>query len=117
MSTPRPARYSQVCLKVCQQFGSATSYKDLFRQTLPRANSRAPLLSLPSKLLNKLIGERDWSAQEVSHILHGFPLHEGSCQAMTLDCRPEKDQAEQLIIEGEDIRKGQLVLQKYNRGM
>ena len=38
----------------------STSYKDMLRQTLPRVNSRAPLLSLTSKLLNKLVGERDW---------------------------------------------------------
>ena len=43
----------------------STSYKDMLRQTLPRVNSRAPLLSLTFKLLNKLVGERDWSDIQV----------------------------------------------------
>jgi ATP-dependent DNA helicase PIF1 len=48
---------------------SSTSYVELQTQILPYLNDRAPLLSFVSKMLNKLIGERDWSAQEVSHIL------------------------------------------------
>jgi len=84
----------------------STSYKDMLRQTLPRVNSRAHLLSLTSKLLNKLVGERDWSAQEVCHILLGHSLQEGTRQVITLDCRPEKDQAEQLFIEEGGIQPG-----------
>jgi hypothetical protein len=48
---------------------SSTSYTELQSQVLPHMNDRAPLLSFVSRMLNKLIGERDWSAQEVSHIL------------------------------------------------
>ena len=91
----------------------STSYKDMLRQTLPRVNSRAPLLSLTSKLLNKLVGERDWSAQGVCHILLGHPLQEGARQVITLDCRPEKDQSEQLTIEEGGIQRGKSVLEKY----
>jgi hypothetical protein len=76
-------------------------------------NSRAPLLSLTSKLLNKLIGERDWSAQEVCHILLGHPLQEGTRQVITLDCRPEKDQSEMLMVEEGGIQRGKSVLEKY----
>jgi hypothetical protein len=38
-------------------------------QVLLYVNNRAPLLSFVLKLLNKLIRERDWLAQEVSYIL------------------------------------------------
>jgi ATP-dependent DNA helicase PIF1 len=48
---------------------SSASYAELQAQILPCINDRAPLLSFVSKMLNKLIGERDWSAQEVSYIL------------------------------------------------
>ena len=48
---------------------ASVSYTELQGQVLPYANTRAPLLSFVLKLFNKLIGERDWSAQEVSHIL------------------------------------------------
>ena len=48
---------------------ASTSYLEMQAQILPYVNSRAPLLSFVSKMLNKVIAERDWSAQEVSHIL------------------------------------------------
>jgi ATP-dependent DNA helicase PIF1 len=63
------------------------SYTDLQAQILPYTNDRAPLLSFVSKMLNKLVGERDWSAQEVSHILLELPVQESSRAAITLDCR------------------------------
>ena len=53
---------------------SSVSYTELQSQVLPFVNDRAPLLSFVSKMLNKLIGERDWSAQEVSHILLQLPV-------------------------------------------
>ncbi|KAM4062490.1 PIF1-like helicase [Hirsutella rhossiliensis] len=37
-----------------------------------------PLISFTSKLLNQLVAERDYSKQEVSHLLLGLPLQEGS---------------------------------------
>ena len=53
---------------------SSLSYTELQTQVLPYVNDRAPLLSFVSKMLNKLIGERDWSAQEVSHLLLQLPV-------------------------------------------
>jgi ATP-dependent DNA helicase PIF1 len=64
---------------------------------LPFVNNRAPLLSFVSKMLNKLIRERDWSAQEVSYILLRLPVQESSRQVVNLDCRPE-DQQKVLIV-------------------
>jgi len=66
------------------------SYADLQGMILPYTNERALLLSFVSKMLNKLIGERDWSAQEVSHILLQLPVQESSRFVVTLDCRPEQ---------------------------
>ena len=48
---------------------SLASYTKLQAQILPCINDQAPLLSFVSKMLNKLIGERNWLAQEVSYIL------------------------------------------------
>jgi hypothetical protein len=48
---------------------SSVSYTKLQAQVLPYINNRVPLLSFVSKILNKLIRERDWSAQEVCYIL------------------------------------------------
>ena len=66
------------------------SYEDLQGMILPYTNERAPLLSFVSKMLNKLIGERDWSVQEVSHILLQLLVQESSCFVVMLDCWPEQ---------------------------
>jgi ATP-dependent DNA helicase PIF1 len=52
---------------------SSTSYTELQAQIILYINDQAPLLSFVSKMLNKLIGERDWLAQEVSYILLQLP--------------------------------------------
>ena len=57
---------------------SSTSYTELQAQVLPYVNARAPLLSFVSKLFNKLVGERDWSAQEVSHVLLELPSQDAT---------------------------------------
>src|SRR5271170_4718949 len=73
---------------------SSLSYIELQTQILPHVNDRAPLLSFVSKMLNKLIGERDWSAQEVSHILLQLPVQKSSRAVVSLDCRPEEEQSD-----------------------
>jgi ATP-dependent DNA helicase PIF1 len=68
---------------------ASASYAELQAQVLPYINDRAPLLSFVSRMLNKLIGERDWSAQEVSHILLQLLVQKSSRMLVSLDCRPE----------------------------
>jgi hypothetical protein len=63
---------------------SSLSYIELQSQVLPYINDRAPLLSFVSKMLNKLIGERDWSAQEVSHLLLQIPVQDSSRGVVSL---------------------------------
>jgi ATP-dependent DNA helicase PIF1 len=46
-----------------------TSYLEIQAQILLYVNNWSPLLSFVSRMLNKIIAERGWSAQEVSHIL------------------------------------------------
>jgi hypothetical protein len=49
------------------------------------------MLSFVSKMMNRLIGERDYSAQEVCHLLLGLPLQEDSRVVRSVDCRlPER---------------------------
>ena len=69
----------------------STTYLDIVKQLLPFINSNKPLLSLVSKTMNKLIGERDWSSQEVMHIILNIPLQQGSRDVVTLDCRVGQD--------------------------
>lgn len=62
---------SKYCSKAETQ--SAT-YAELSRMILPYVSDRNPMLSYVSKLLNKLIGERDISAQECCYMLLNLPL-------------------------------------------
>jgi ATP-dependent DNA helicase PIF1 len=66
-----------------------------------------------SKLLNKLIGERDWSAQEVSHILLGLPAQDSSRHVVTLDCRPEEVQNDAITVEDETVTAQRSPLRRY----
>src|ERR1700733_12028574 len=92
---------------------SSLSYPELQSQVLPYINDRAPLLSFVSKMLNKLIGERDWSAQEVSHLLLQLPVQDSSRGVVSLDCRPEEVQDDLIILESGEISARRSVLRRY----
>ena len=77
----------------------STSYIELQTQILPYLNNQAPLLSFVSKILNKLIGEHDWSVQEVSHILLQLPVQKSSRTLVSLDCHSEDIQANLIVLE------------------
>jgi ATP-dependent DNA helicase PIF1 len=57
---------------------ASTSYKQLAGLILPYVNENRPFQSLVTKLMNKLVGERDYSAQEVCHMLLNLPLCDSS---------------------------------------
>ncbi|CAG8983615.1 hypothetical protein HYALB_00004637 [Hymenoscyphus albidus] len=92
---------------------SSVSYVELQAQVLPYVHDRVPLLSFASKILNKLIGERDWSAQEVCHILLQVPVQDSSRMLVSLDCRPPKEQQELIILESGSVTAGRSVLRRY----
>lgn len=76
--------------KYCSKIETQTStYAQVARGILPYVSEGNSLLSFVSKMMNKLIGERDYSAQEVSHILLGLPLQEDSRVVQSVDCRPQ----------------------------
>ncbi|EED13561.1 hypothetical protein TSTA_098180 [Talaromyces stipitatus ATCC 10500] len=70
-------------------------------------------------MMNHLIGERDWSAQEVLHFLLDLPLQASSRVTITMDCRPETDQPANFVnVEDQDdepVRRGLSSLEKYKR--
>jgi hypothetical protein len=96
---------------------ASASYTELQAQILPRTNDRAPLLSFVSRLFNKLIGERDWSAQEVSHVLLDLPTYNGTREVTTLDCRPEEVQNDAITVEDETVTPRRSALQRYKDRM
>ena len=60
------------------------------------------MLSFVSKTTNKLIEERDYSAQEVCHLLLGLPLQGDSRVVRSVDCRPLSEQSAVTLEFGED---------------
>jgi hypothetical protein len=96
---------------------SSVSYTELQAQVLPYVNARAPLLSFTSKLFNKLVGERDWSAQEVTHLLLQLPQQDGTRTVVTLDCRPEEVQDDLITVEDESVQARRSPLQRYRARM
>ena len=78
--------------KYCSKSESQTStYAEISKAILPHVSDRNPMLSFVSKMMNRLIGERDYSAQEVCHLLLGLPLQEDSRIVRSVDCRlPER---------------------------
>ena len=92
---------------------SSVSYTKLQSQVLPYVNDQAPLLSFVSKMLNKLIGERDWSAQEVSHILLQLPVQKSSRMLVSLDCRLEEVQRDLIVLESGEITAQRSALRRY----
>src|SRR5277367_5612343 len=92
---------------------SSASYTELQAQILLYINDQAPLLSFVSKMLNKLIGERDWSAQEVSHILLQLLVQKSSWMLVSLDCRLEEVQRDLIVLESSEIPAQRSALQRY----
>jgi hypothetical protein len=61
-----------------------------------------------SKMLNKLVGERDWSAQEVSHILLKILQQQSTRQYSVLDCRPELGHDRHVMIDEDNMARDAL---------
>ncbi|KAI0536658.1 hypothetical protein GGR58DRAFT_380467 [Xylaria digitata] len=102
--------------KYCSKAETMTkSYQDLIQEILPRISDRRPLLSLVMKMMNKLVGERDMSSQEIMHMLFNLPLQQSSRTAQSVDCRAEEFQPHQYIAEGGEVSHGNSLLEKYKK--
>jgi ATP-dependent DNA helicase PIF1 len=111
--TSLEAVLSYIAKYVSKPEKSSDSYLEMQAQILPYVNDRAPLLSFVSKMLNRMIAERDWSAQEVSHILLQLPVQSSSRAMVSLDCRPEDAQSNLIVLESGQISAKRSVLQRY----
>lgn len=79
------------------------SYRDIARAILPKVNSNKPLVSFVAKFMNKLASERDWSAQEVCHLLLRLPLQQCTRTLVTVDCRPPATQLQTEVINEQGV--------------
>ncbi|KAI8401489.1 hypothetical protein FOFC_18358 [Fusarium oxysporum] len=88
--------------KYCSKMEKRTdSYASLGRQILPYVSHHNPLLSFASRLMNKLLAERDFSGQEICHVLLNCELQEGTRVVRAVDCRPYEQQGRSLRLEGD----------------
>jgi len=64
--------------------------------------------------MNKLVGEREWSAQEVCHLLLNLPLSSGSRTVLNVNCRPLDQQPSYITIEDGEVKTaGKSIFEKY----
>ena len=70
-------------------------------------------MSFVSKMLNKVIAERDWLAQEVSYILLQLPVQNSSRAIVSLNCCPEDVQSNLIVLELGQVSAKHSILQKY----
>ncbi|MCJ1360781.1 MAG: hypothetical protein MMC33_010790 [Icmadophila ericetorum] len=92
------------------------NYTELFKKATQGLNraSTTPLMSSANRLLNALVGERDWTAQEVMHHLLGQRVVERSRAVESLCMRPLGQLS--MSVEAQDgglIPKGKGWMQKY----
>ena len=109
-----PLAVSNYAAKYCSKAETqSATYAELARRILPHVSDRNPMLSFVSKILNKLIGERDYSAQEVCHVLLGLPLQEDSRVVVMVDCRPPDQQRRRLEFSAGDVEEKQSSYEAY----
>ncbi|KAJ6437024.1 hypothetical protein O9K51_10321 [Purpureocillium lavendulum] len=88
--------------KYCSKMEKQTeSYASLGRQILPYVSHQIPLLSFASRLMNKLLAERDFSGQEICHVLLNCELQDGTRVVRAVDCRTYEQQGRSLRLQGD----------------
>ncbi|KAJ2966261.1 hypothetical protein NQ176_g10232 [Zarea fungicola] len=99
--------------KYCSKSEKKTEpYCKLADQVLPHTAHHQPLLSFSSRLMNKLIAERDYSAQEICHLLLNIPLQEGTRMVVYVDCRPLEQHGRSYRVD-DDVSEAVGSYQKY----
>ena len=81
---------------------STSTYRDIATSLLPYINKGQPTFSFATKVINRLIADRDQSVQEVSYILFQVPLYLGSREVIRLDYRTKKDLREVLNLDEDE---------------
>lgn len=67
----------------------APKFPELLKEVTQNMDPNGNAQSACQKLLNKMIGERTYSAQETAHLLLGIPLVRSSVSFQTLNLSPD----------------------------
>lgn len=93
---------------------STTTFAQITKDILPHVASGKPMLSFVSKMMNKFIGERDYSAQEVCHLLYELPLQDDTRVIRRVDCRDPERHVRFIDLDDEgDVRESNTCYEKY----
>lgn len=104
------AKYASKPEKISQ------SMQEIQATVMPYISDIKPVVSFVARFLNKLIAERDISAQEVSHFLLRIPFVKSSRRSLTLDCRPVREQDIRIDVNEDGTLKSTLsTLQRYQQ--
>ena len=100
--------------KYCNKAEKKTElYEALVRNLLLRIFHCTLFVSFVLHLMNKLVSERDWTAQKVCHHLLNFPLVESSRVVLDMDCRPSGGCSRFAIINEKGIYETINMYKKY----
>jgi hypothetical protein len=91
----------------------SASYREMATRVIPFVNETRPYQSMVTKLMNKLIGERDYSAQEVMHLLLNLELSQGSRAFISVDLRHPDQHSHLYRVDAGETRRGLSLLEHY----
>ena len=92
--------FSYIAKYASKAESNAPQFPALLAGVLERMDNAATAQSMCQKLLNKMLGERAYSAQETAHLLLGIPLVRTSLQFQSLNL--SKDGSLRAIGEEDD---------------
>ena len=91
----------------------SATYHTMLKNVMSHASATHPLISITTKLLNSLLAERDWSAQEIAHLTLGLPLQDGSRTLISFDARLPSEQTVGFEVENEEVLTRKSPLERY----
>src|SRR5699024_1469434 len=92
---------------------SSPQYKDLMNEILANATEDHRAKQIISSLVIKTIGERDYSVQEVMHLLYVFDMYNSSRQFVCLCLTDSEWQSISIDNRDQSVRVGRSIIQKY----
>ncbi|XP_076397905.1 ATP-dependent DNA helicase PIF1-like [Megachile rotundata] len=94
---------------------ASTAYLDLLNTLISEHEDNSPARTVITKLLISTVGERDYSAQEVVHILVGWSLYSSSRNFVTLNVTEDDWIPVTQRIDDHEARTSETLIQKYRK--
>jgi ATP-dependent DNA helicase PIF1 len=92
---------------------ASLSYREMAEKIIPFVNEAKLYQSMVTKLINRLISERDYSAQEVCHMLLNLKLSQSTREFVTVDLRHPDQHSHLYRVDAGETRRGLSLLEHY----